>query len=75
MGTLPHAAVAQPLASADAFVFPSCTDTAGNVVLEAQACGLPVLVSDQGGPRENMLPEQPGSLRRSRTRSRGRCAR
>ena len=60
LGTLSHADVARPLASADVFVFPSCTDTAGNVVLEAQACGLPVLVSDQGGPRENMLPNESG---------------
>ena len=29
----------QVFASADLFVFPSRTDTAGNVVLEAQACG------------------------------------
>ena len=36
-------------ASADVFVFPSATDTFGNVVLEAQACGLPVIVADQGG--------------------------
>jgi glycosyltransferase involved in cell wall biosynthesis len=49
-------------ASADVFVFPSATDTFGNVVLEAQACGLPVIVSDQGGPRENMLPGQTGLM-------------
>lgn len=36
-------------ASADLFVFPSATDTFGNVVLEAQASGLPVIVSDEGG--------------------------
>lgn len=41
-------------ASADLFVFPSATDTFGNVVLEAQASGLPVIVSDRGGPRELM---------------------
>ena len=29
------------MASADLFVYPSRTDTAGNVVLEAQASGLP----------------------------------
>lgn len=39
-------------ASSDLFVFPSTTDTLGQVALEAQASGLPVLVSDQGGPRE-----------------------
>jgi glycosyltransferase involved in cell wall biosynthesis/predicted metal-dependent phosphoesterase TrpH len=39
-------------ASADVFVFPSSTDTFGNVVLEAQASGLPAIVSDQGGPPE-----------------------
>jgi glycosyltransferase involved in cell wall biosynthesis len=37
-------------ASADLLVFPSCTDTLGQVVLEAQASGLPALVSDAGGP-------------------------
>ena len=40
--------------SAELFVFPSRTDTLGQVVLEAQASGLPVLVSDEGGPREMM---------------------
>lgn len=39
-------------ASADFFVFPSTTDTFGNVVLEAHASALPVIVSDQGGPRD-----------------------
>src|ERR1700722_19664778 len=41
-------------ASSDLFVFPSRTDTLGQVVIEAQSCGLPVLVSDEGGPREVM---------------------
>ncbi|MBX3364943.1 MAG: glycosyltransferase [Phycisphaeraceae bacterium] len=39
-------------ASADLFVFPSLTDTLGQAVMEAQASGLPALVSDCGGPRE-----------------------
>jgi glycosyltransferase involved in cell wall biosynthesis len=39
-------------ASADLFVFPSTTDTYGNVVVEAMASGLPAVVSDIGGPRE-----------------------
>ena len=61
-GTLARADVARSMASADVFVFPSCTDTAGNVVLEAQASGLPVVVSDQGGPQENMQPEVTGRV-------------
>ena len=36
----------------DLLLFPSTTDTFGRVVLEAQACGLPAVVSDVGGPRE-----------------------
>jgi len=47
-------------ASADLFVFPSRTDTLGQVVMEAQASGLPVLVSDDGGPREVVLPGRTG---------------
>ena len=39
-------------ASSDLFVFPSTTDTLGQVVMEAQASGLPVVVSDSGGPKE-----------------------
>jgi len=47
--------LATAYASADVFVFPSTTDTFGNVVLEAQASGLPVIVSDGGGPKELMM--------------------
>ncbi len=56
LGVLSPDDVACAMASADVFVFPSDTDSAGNVVLEAQACGLPVVVSDQGGPQEYMVP-------------------
>lgn len=48
------AELAAHYASADLFVFPSRTDTLGQAVIEAQASGLPVLVSEVGGPREVM---------------------
>ena len=59
-GTVGREALAQAYASADVFLFPSTTDTAGNVVLEAQASGLPVVVSHAGGPKEQMTPDVTG---------------
>jgi glycosyltransferase involved in cell wall biosynthesis len=44
--------LAKIYASSELFVFPSITDTLGQVVMEAQASGIPVLVSDEGGPKE-----------------------
>jgi glycosyltransferase involved in cell wall biosynthesis len=42
-------------ASSDLFVFPSETETTGgNVVIEAKACGLPVITSDKGGATQLM---------------------
>lgn len=52
--------LARAYAGADVFVFPSTTDTFGNVVLEAQAAGLPAIVSDRGGPQEIVLPGRSG---------------
>jgi glycosyltransferase involved in cell wall biosynthesis len=49
-------------AACDLFVFPSTTDTFGNVVLEAQASGLPVIVTDSGGPQENIIPQETGFI-------------
>jgi glycosyltransferase involved in cell wall biosynthesis len=51
-GSLHAEELAAAYASADFFVFPSTTDTFGNVVIEAQASGLPVIVSDVGGPKD-----------------------
>ncbi|WP_051564279.1 glycosyltransferase family 4 protein [Desulfovermiculus halophilus] len=52
--------LAQAYASSDIFVFPSTVDTMGSAVIEAQASGLPVIVTDQGGPQENMLDGETG---------------
>ncbi|MEM8882504.1 MAG: glycosyltransferase [Planctomycetota bacterium] len=43
--------LAEAYASSDLFVFPSRTDTLGNVIIEAHACGLPAVVTGSGGPR------------------------
>jgi glycosyltransferase involved in cell wall biosynthesis len=50
LGWLQGPALARAYASADMFLFPSATDTFGQVVLEAQASGLPVLAVARGGP-------------------------
>jgi glycosyltransferase involved in cell wall biosynthesis len=52
--------LAKAYASADLFVFPSLTDTFGNVVLEAHASGLPAIVSDEGGPQEIVSSHESG---------------
>jgi glycosyltransferase involved in cell wall biosynthesis len=43
-------ALAEAYANMDLFVFPSHTDTFGNVVLEALSSGVPAIVTPDGGP-------------------------
>jgi len=50
LGWLEGAELARAYASADVFLFPSATDTFGQVILEAQASGLPVIAVAEGGP-------------------------
>jgi glycosyltransferase involved in cell wall biosynthesis/predicted metal-dependent phosphoesterase TrpH len=52
LGWLDGDALARVYASADVFLFASRTDTFGQVVLEAQASGLPVVAVAEGGPLE-----------------------
>jgi phosphatidylinositol alpha 1,6-mannosyltransferase len=49
-GVLQGEALAEAYANMDLFVFPSHTDTFGNVVLEAFASGVPAIVTPDGGP-------------------------
>ncbi len=49
-GVLKGEALASAYANMDLFVFPSHTDTFGNVVLEALASGVPAIVTPDGGP-------------------------
>jgi glycosyltransferase involved in cell wall biosynthesis/predicted metal-dependent phosphoesterase TrpH len=64
-GYLKGTELATAYASADVFVFPSTTDTFGNVILEAQASGLPVVVSDSGGPKELVANNTNGLITKS----------
>jgi glycosyltransferase involved in cell wall biosynthesis len=50
LGWLTGDELARAYSSADAFLFASSTETFGQVVLEAQASGLPVVAVDRGGP-------------------------
>ena len=65
-GYLTGKQLAMAYASADIFVFPSTTDTFGNVIIEAQASGVPVVVSDSGGPKELVEDKANGLITKSR---------
>jgi glycosyltransferase involved in cell wall biosynthesis len=64
-GPLRGADLAAAYAGGDVFLFPSTTDTFGNVVIEAQASGLPCIVSDMGGPRDLVRNGHNGFITRS----------
>ena len=55
-------ALAEAYASADAFVFPSLTDTFGLVLLEALAAGLPVAAYPTTGPIDVITDKRAGVL-------------
>lgn len=50
-GFLDGEALAEAYANMDVFIFSSETDTFGNVAQEANSSGVPVIVSDKGGPK------------------------
>ena len=61
-GFLEGAALARVYASADIFLHCSVTETFGLVVLEAMACGVPVVARDAGGPSEVVRDGKSGFL-------------
>ena len=61
-GVLRGEALATAYANMDLFVFPSHTDTFGNVVLEALASGVPAIVTPDGGPRTIVRDGETGRI-------------
>jgi glycosyltransferase involved in cell wall biosynthesis/predicted metal-dependent phosphoesterase TrpH len=62
LGWLEGERLARAYASADIFLFASRTDTFGQVLLEAQASGLPVVAVGEGGPRSLIEDGRTGRL-------------
>ena len=51
VGRKQELALSKLYASSDCFIFPSTTDTLGQAVMEAMSSGLPVIVTNKGGPK------------------------
>ena len=61
-GVLHGKALSAAYANMDLFVFPSHTDTFGNVVLEALASGVPAIVTPDGGPKTIVRDGETGRI-------------
>jgi len=59
-GVLRGEELARAYANMDLFVFPSRTDTFGNVIQESAASEVPAVVTNEGGPKHLVLPGKTG---------------
>lgn len=64
-GALLGTELARAYADMDIILFPSRTDTYGNVVWESSASGLPAVVTDSGGPQHIVRDGETGIMSRS----------
>lgn len=62
LGHTDHAKLSVVYASSDVFMFPSVTETFGNVVLEAMASGLPCVIANGGGSKDFIQSGENGFL-------------
>jgi len=62
LGPLAPAQLPGPLSAADAFVLASSNEGWANVILEAMACGTPVIATDVGGNREVVADDRLGAV-------------
>jgi teichuronic acid biosynthesis glycosyltransferase TuaC len=62
LGPIPPAELKWPLSASDVFVLPSSNEGWANVILEAMACGVPVVASDVGGNGEVVANDTLGSV-------------
>jgi teichuronic acid biosynthesis glycosyltransferase TuaC len=62
LGALESEELSLPLSAADAFVLASSNEGWANVILEAMACGTPVVATDVGGNAEVVTSEELGYI-------------
>ncbi len=62
LGALSPENLSLPLSAADVFVLPTRNEGWANVILEAMACGLPVITTDVGGNAEVVASPELGTI-------------
>jgi teichuronic acid biosynthesis glycosyltransferase TuaC len=62
LGSLPPERVAHAISAADVFVLATSNEGSANVLLEALACGVPVVTTDVGGNRAIVCRENLGTV-------------